>query len=175
MYPAKPSDVGPSAAAPVTGVPVVGVRIPTTTTPSPIAVRTVSWSFGLCDCMGDCGVCCMTCWCPCITFGRVAEILDRGGTSCCASGAIYGLLCCFTGCHWIYSCMYRSKMRAQFGIHVEPCCDCCVHFCCEPCVLCQHYRELKKRNFEPELGWDLNVQRGAGADMYPPAAQGMAR
>ncbi|KAF8708683.1 hypothetical protein HU200_030065 [Digitaria exilis] len=63
-------------------------------------------SSGLCDCFSDCGVCCMTCWFPCVNF----------------------------------SCT-----------------------------------ELKKRNFEPELGWDLNVQNGAGADMHPPAAQGMGR
>lgn len=23
---------------------------------------------------------CLTCWCPCITFGRIAEIADRGST-----------------------------------------------------------------------------------------------
>lgn len=23
---------------------------------------------------------CLTCWCPCVTFGRIAEIVDRGST-----------------------------------------------------------------------------------------------
>lgn len=23
---------------------------------------------------------CLTCWCPCITFGRVAEIVDKGSS-----------------------------------------------------------------------------------------------
>ncbi|CDP21865.1 unnamed protein product [Coffea canephora] len=36
------------------------------------------WSSGLCDCIKDCRSCCLTCWCPCITFGRVAEIVDKG-------------------------------------------------------------------------------------------------
>lgn len=60
----------------------------------------VLWSTGLCDCTEDVGNCklvihivvarlpacfwflfvagCMTCWCPCVTFGRIADIVDRG-------------------------------------------------------------------------------------------------
>uniref|UniRef100_I1Q1F0 Uncharacterized protein n=1 Tax=Oryza glaberrima TaxID=4538 RepID=I1Q1F0_ORYGL len=38
------------------------------------------WSVKLFDCFGDSGTCCLTCWCPCITFGRIAEIVDRGST-----------------------------------------------------------------------------------------------
>lgn len=66
----------------------------------------VSWSTGYCDCSSDCRSCniihyhtlnaiffllfnyfhfwscvgCLTLWCPCITFGKVAEILDKGTT-----------------------------------------------------------------------------------------------
>jgi Cys-rich protein (TIGR01571 family) len=112
---------------------------------------------------------CLTCWCPCITFGRIAEIVDRGATSCGAAGAIYTVLACFTGCQWIYSCTYRSKMRAQLGLPDVGCADCCVHFCCEPCALCQQYRELTARGLDPVYGWDFN------AAMYPPPAQGMRR
>ncbi|RLN16677.1 cell number regulator 10-like [Panicum miliaceum] len=165
MYPAKPSDPAP---APVTGVPVGGV---------PGAPAASQWSSGLFDCFDDCGLCCLTCWCPCITFGRVAEIVDRGATSCGTSGALYALLAYLTGCQWIYSRTYRAKMRAQFGLPENPCCDCCVHFCCESCALCQQYKELKARGFDPDLGWELNAQRAnaGGAAMYPPAAQGMGR
>jgi Cys-rich protein (TIGR01571 family) len=170
MYPAKPSGEGAPAPAPapVTGVPVVPVGA---------AAAASQWSSGLFDCFDDCGLCCLTCWCPCITFGRVAEIVDRGATSCGTSGALYALLVYFTGCQWIYSCTYRSKMRAQFGLPEDPCCDCCVHFCCEPCALCQQYKELKARGYDPVLGWDMNAQRGAGNGqaMYAPAAQGMGR
>jgi Cys-rich protein (TIGR01571 family) len=182
MYPGKPSDEVP-APAPAMGIPVVvGAPVAAGGAGAAAASNAGSsrWSSGLFDCFDDCGLCCVTCWCPCITFGRVAEIVDRGATSCGASGALYALLVYFTGCQWIYSCTYRSKMRAQFGLPEDPCCDCCVHFCCEPCALCQQYKELKARGYDPELGWDMNAQRGAGAGaghvaMYAPAAQGMGR
>lgn len=171
MHPAKPSYA--SSSAPATGVPIVGV----TSTPAAAGIGTgVEWSSALCDCMTDLGVCCMTCWFPCVTFGRVAVMVDRGETSCCATGTIYAVLCCFVGCSRFYTCTYRSKMRAQYELPEEPCCDCCVAFCCEPCALCQHYRHLKAKGFKPELGWNGNLKRGAGAGaMYPPAAQGMCR
>ncbi|PWZ52595.1 Cell number regulator 7 [Zea mays] len=174
MYPAKPTVA--TASEPVTGMaapPVTGIPI---SSPGP-AVAASQWSSGLCACFDDCGLCCMTCWCPCVTFGRIAEVVDRGATSCAAAGAIYTLLACFTGfqCHWIYSCTYRSKMRAQLGLPDVGCCDCCVHFCCEPCALCQQYRELRARGLDPALGWDVNAQKAGAGMMYPPAAQGMGR
>ncbi|KAL2900111.1 Cell number regulator 11 [Bienertia sinuspersici] len=39
------------------------------------------WSTGLCECFSDLPNCIITCLCPCITFGEVSEIVDRG-TSC---------------------------------------------------------------------------------------------
>ncbi|GFP83545.1 protein plant cadmium resistance 1 [Phtheirospermum japonicum] len=40
----------------------------------------VPWSTGLCDCFSDFRNCCITCWCPCITFGQIAEIVDKGAS-----------------------------------------------------------------------------------------------
>ena len=115
----------------------------------------------------------MTFWCPCITFGKVAEIVDRGSTSCGTSGAVYALLATVTGVQSIYSCIYRAEMRDQYALPDAPCCDCCVNLCCEPCALVQEYKELKHRGFDPEIGWHLNVERGnvvgvaAAADTAP--------
>ena len=119
----------------------------------------------------------MTCWCPCITFGKVAEIVDRGSTSCGTSGALYALLLSITGFQWIYSCTYRSKLRAQYALPDAPCCDCCVHYCCGPCAIVQEYKELKARGFDPEIGWQLNVERGigVGAAAAAPGMQHMGR
>uniref|UniRef100_A0A804NSM9 Cell number regulator 2 n=1 Tax=Zea mays TaxID=4577 RepID=A0A804NSM9_MAIZE len=75
-----------------------------------------AWSTGLCNCFDDCHNCCVTCVCPCITFGQTAEIIDRGSTSCGTSGALYALVMLLTGCQCVYSCFYRAKMRAQYGL-----------------------------------------------------------
>ncbi|XP_027100427.1 protein PLANT CADMIUM RESISTANCE 2-like [Coffea arabica] len=119
----------------------------------------VPWSTGLCDCTSDVRNCCITCWCPCITFGQVAEIVDKGSSSCGSNGALYTLIACVTGCACFYSCFYRSKMRQQHSLHETPCGDCLVHCFCEPCALCQEYRELKNRGFEMEIGWHGNMER----------------
>ncbi|XP_059659181.1 protein PLANT CADMIUM RESISTANCE 2-like [Cornus florida] len=136
----------------------------------------VTWSTGLCDCFDDVSSCCLTCWCPCITFGRIAEIVDRGSTSCGVSGALYMLIMCLTSCSCLYSCFYRPKLRGQYFLEESPCTDCCVHCCCEGCALCQEYRELKKQGFDMSIGWHGNVERRKREVSVPPAVQeGMNR
>ncbi|OAY72081.1 Protein PLANT CADMIUM RESISTANCE 2 [Ananas comosus] len=128
------------------------------------------WSTGLFDCCDDVGNCCVTFFCPCITFGRIAEIVDRGSIPCGASGALYALILCVTGCNCMYSCFYRSKMRGQYLLEESPCADCAVHCCCESCALCQEYRELKTRGFDLRLGWRGNMVRNKA--MLPPSVEG---
>jgi Cys-rich protein (TIGR01571 family) len=121
----------------------------------------------------------VTLLCPCVTFGQVAEIVDRGSTSCGVSAALYTLIIALTGSFaCIYSCFYRSKLRAQYGLEEGPCADFCVHFCCEPCALCQAYRELGNRGFDMAIGWHANVERQQGraaATMPPQMHAGMTR
>ncbi|KAF8723699.1 hypothetical protein HU200_021662 [Digitaria exilis] len=131
------------------------------------------WSVGLCSCFEDVSTCCLTCWCPCVTFGRVAEIVDRGSTSCFMNGTLYFLLL-YIGCPWVYSCSKRSSMRAQYNLQESPCLDCCVHFWCDTCALCQEYRELEKRGFNMAKGWEgSNKVVGCVQVMRPPRKQSM--
>uniref|UniRef100_A0A2N9FZ91 Uncharacterized protein n=1 Tax=Fagus sylvatica TaxID=28930 RepID=A0A2N9FZ91_FAGSY len=119
--PPKYSDAPqPFGQAPATGFPVNSTNQyqerPQT---APFQVQSTApglWSTGLCDCCDDVPNCCITCWCPCITFGQIAEIVDRGTTSCATSGALYGLIAWITGCACFYSCFYRSKMRRQYTL-----------------------------------------------------------
>ncbi|OIT07294.1 PREDICTED: protein PLANT CADMIUM RESISTANCE 2-like [Nicotiana attenuata] len=134
------------------------------------------WSTGLFDCCQDVHSCCLTCWCPCITFGRVAEIVDRGSTSCGVSGALYLLVLCVTGCSCLYSCFYRSKLRGQYFLDEIPCTDFCSHCCCETCALCQEYRELKNQGFDMAAGWYGNMEMCKRRGGLPPSVQtGMKR
>ncbi|KAH7839150.1 hypothetical protein Vadar_000473 [Vaccinium darrowii] len=130
------------------------------------------WSSGLCDCCDDVPNCCITFWCPCITFGRIAEIVDKGSTSCGASGALYALIMYLTGHACVYSCFYRSKLRQQYTLPESPCNDCCVHCCCETCALCQEYRELKSRGFDMSIGWEGNVEKQRREMAMAPMPQG---
>ncbi|PRQ36695.1 putative PLAC8 motif-containing protein [Rosa chinensis] len=75
------------------------------------------WSVGLCHCYKDIPTCCITCLLPCVTFGRIAEIVDKG-RSCC----VYGLLM-MVQCQWLYSCIYREKLRKKFCLADQPCCE----------------------------------------------------
>ncbi|CAA7033763.1 unnamed protein product [Microthlaspi erraticum] len=135
------------------------------------------WSTGLCDCFEDVPNCCMTFWCPCVTFGEVAEIVDRGSTSCGTAGALYTLIACVTGCACFYSCFYRTKIRKQYNLKGDDCEDCLLHFFCEVCALTQAYRELNHRGFDVSLGWHGNVGRQSGgvATGAPVVEGGMTR
>uniref|UniRef100_A0A7N0TES8 POS2 n=1 Tax=Kalanchoe fedtschenkoi TaxID=63787 RepID=A0A7N0TES8_KALFE len=126
------------------------------------------WSTGLCHCCDDPANSLITCCCPCITFGQVAEIIDKGSPNCATHGAVYGLLG-MTGCACLYSCFYRSKMRAQYDLEESPCVDCLVHFCCETCALCQEYRELKGRGLDMGIGWEANMERQRRGVITSPA------
>ncbi|KAJ7942913.1 putative Plant cadmium resistance 2 [Quillaja saponaria] len=130
-------------------------------------------------CFSDCRNCCITLWCPCITFGQIAEIADEGSVSCCASGVVYALINVLTGLGCCYSCPYRTKIRKKFMLANGPCGDCMVHCCCECCALCQEYRELKNHGFDMFIGWNGNVEkrnRGVGkTPVAPTIEEGMMR
>lgn len=44
------------------------------------AATTTPWSTGLCHCFDDPANCLVTSVCPCITFGQISEILNKGTT-----------------------------------------------------------------------------------------------
>lgn len=72
--------------------------------------------------------------------------------ACGVSGSLYALMLWAFGCSCMYSCLYRTKLRAQYSLEEKPCGDCCVHCCCESCSLCQEYRELQNRGFNLSIG-----------------------
>ncbi|XP_042510286.1 protein PLANT CADMIUM RESISTANCE 2-like [Macadamia integrifolia] len=169
---------------PATGIPASSTNqlyswsgtTPTTALPPPRPQTPVPWSNGLCDCGSDLKNCCITCWCPCITFGQISEIIDKGSSSCGANGALYALIFCLTGCQCCFSCFYRSKMRQQYNLEKSPCGDCLVHCCCEVCALCQEYKELENQGFDMKIGWHGNVERqNRGVAMTPIAQESMTR
>ncbi|XP_024382263.1 cell number regulator 2 [Physcomitrium patens] len=117
---------------------------------------TAQWNSGLCDCFQDCGSFCCSFCCPCVVVGRLAEIIDQGMTSCIGAGCIFYCLQTFTGLGCLYTCGYRARLRAKYGLVPEPCGDCCVDCWCLSCSLSQQHRELQSRGINPSLGWLAN-------------------
>ncbi|XP_050231365.1 protein PLANT CADMIUM RESISTANCE 3-like [Mercurialis annua] len=135
----------------------------------------VPWSTGICDCSSDLRTCCMSCLCPCVIFGRVADILDKGKTSTATSGALYVILACIAG-PCLVSAPYRSKLRRQYNIEGSRPRDCLVHCFCDPCALAQEYRELQNKGFNMKLGWEGNLEKQNGkAAIAPEVEIGMQR
>uniref|UniRef100_M4E0M6 Uncharacterized protein n=1 Tax=Brassica campestris TaxID=3711 RepID=M4E0M6_BRACM len=121
------------------------------------------WTSGLCSCMEDGKTVCLTCFCPCVAFGRIANIADEGNHGCGECGIFYGLICCVVGLPCLFSCTYRTKIRRKFGLPESPASDCITHCFCESCALCQEYRELKNRGLDPSIG---------NCNSYEPFSQG---
>jgi len=164
MYPSVPPDAYHkfSAGAPPTAPPPAAYQqhgAVNIMNPSRPGAGLRTWSTGLFHCMDDPGNCLITCLCPCITFGQIADIVDKGTCSCIASGLIYGLICASTGMGCLYSCFYRSKLRGEYDLGEGECPDFLVHCCCEHLALCQEYRELKNHGFDLGIGWDANMDR----------------
>ncbi|XWS45283.1 hypothetical protein CRYUN_Cryun15aG0123400 [Craigia yunnanensis] len=157
------------------GYPTTAMNIPPShVSPFHGTASATGWSTGLCHCCDDPANCLITCFCPCVTFGQIAEIVNKGSISCAASGAVYGLLA-LKGLSCLYSCVYRSRLRGQFDLEEAPCADCLVHFCCETCSLCQEYRELKNRGFDMGIGWQANMDRQGRGITIAPVVGRMAR
>ncbi|KAH6837958.1 PLAC8 family protein [Perilla frutescens var. hirtella] len=136
------------------------------------------WETHLFDCMANPQNAIVTLCFPCVTFGQIAEVLDNGGTSCATSGILYSLIACCIGMPCLMSCGYRSKLRAKFGLVESPAPDCLIHCFCECCALCQEYRELQLRGFDPAIGHAGNVakqqqMRLQQLGMTPPMQQRM--
>ncbi|PIN15641.1 hypothetical protein CDL12_11719 [Handroanthus impetiginosus] len=143
--------------------------------PPPVEIRATvpAWSTGLYDCFDDVPNCIITSLVPCVTFGQIAEIVDKGSAPCEACAASYAVIALLTGLPCLKSCVYRSKLRREYNLPAEPCNDCMVHCCCELCALCQEYRELQNRGFNMYLGWQGNAEtHNQGVTTMAPSVNG---
>ncbi|BAT98981.1 hypothetical protein LR48_Vigan06g130500 [Vigna angularis] len=128
------------------------------------------WTTGLYDCWEDPSHCCFTWFCPCITFGQIAEIVDGGTIPKSAACCIYT-----HGMSWLNGAIYRSKLRRLFSLPEEPYSDSFVHCCCCVCSLTQEFRELINRGINPSLGWEGNVEKWKREGVEPPIVPTMSR
>ncbi|CAK9219468.1 unnamed protein product [Sphagnum troendelagicum] len=162
----------PSGENPAWGQPVMPPPqqnfAPTQTFPPP---NSGVWTTGICGCCEEIESFCCAFWCPCVSFGRIVEILDQGSTACLTGGAIFYLIHQHTYCGALYTCGYRAKLRRKYGLPEEPCNDCCTDCFCLPCSLAQQTRELQNHGVTPYLGWDANREAYLSPPQIPKMQQ----
>merc|ERR1712087_12512 len=131
------------------------------------------WSTDICDCFSDCESCCITFFVPSITYGRNKERIEGVGNflpDCCAFFWFHAFCKCFTSC---LSYQSRTSIRQAYNLKDEPCGDCCTHFWCLACALCQEARELKLRGATQANPLLRPVQVVPPPVVVPPAQQQM--
>ncbi|KDP37256.1 hypothetical protein JCGZ_06312 [Jatropha curcas] len=132
--------------------------IPQDPSATPVVVENMvtghPWTTGLFDCHEHQTNAVMTAFFPCVTFGQIAEVLDDGEMTCPLGSFIYLLMMPALCSQWIMGSKYRSKLRRIYNLVEAPYSDLVSHFFCPCCSLCQEFRELKNRGFDPSLGWN---------------------
>ncbi|KAG6485249.1 protein PLANT CADMIUM RESISTANCE 8-like [Zingiber officinale] len=111
------------------------------------------WTTGLFDCGRNETNAMLTAYCPCVTFGQVAEVLDEGKTRCAVASFMYLLMSPALCTCWILGAHYRHQLRTKYNLVQAPAEDWVLHLFCPCCALCQEYRELQNRGIDPSLGW----------------------
>lgn len=99
------------------------------------------FSTKLTDINKDIGITCLTCWCPCITFGEIfQDIYDVPQLLGCL---VYIFCGSFRCCLSVFN---RFGLRKKYNINGEQnkdfLLDVCIHCWGHPCALCQERREL---------------------------------
>ena len=108
------------------------------------------WGSGLFDCRRDCHTCCVGYCVPCILYavnGQKVRGLNHR-TYWTDFFLYYFIYCCFTGCRFLLGVQRRTELRQKYNLPEKPCSDCCVHFWCHPCAMCQEGREIDQRLIE---------------------------
>lgn len=95
------------------------------------------WTTGLFGCVSDVPNCVFTMFCPCLAFGRVAEHLDEGNTSCITAAVVWYVIQQLTSFGCVYSYAYRRKLRHKYNLPSRPLPDWFIHYFCWFCAICQ--------------------------------------
>ncbi|CAI5530760.1 unnamed protein product [Closterium sp. Naga37s-1] len=163
------------------GYPVPGpapAQAPAPTAPPPVQFNAVpmgSWTTGCFGCFEDINVCCCSFWCPCVAFGRIAEIVTDGNVDAQEACVIWCFVdaCLLAAC--VYSFGFRTKLRAKYNLPGDTIKDFCLDWCCGFCSFSQQYRELQNRGWAVADGYKANIQRFQAGNNTAPEGQFMSK
>ena len=125
------------------------------------------FSTKLTDINKDIGNSCLTCWCPCITFGEIfKDVYDVPTILGCLIYISCGSFRCCLGV------LNRLGLRKKYNIYENPdkdfLLDVCIHCWAHPCALCQERRELIiRRNDIESLNTPIVPQRPYVSEQPP--------
>eukprot|EP00755_Sulcionema_specki_P024252 Sspe_Gene.14774::Locus_5125_Transcript_2_2_Confidence_0.667_Length_619::g.14774::m.14774 len=111
------------------------------------------WHHTLCGCCQDMGICCDHIWClPCQAARQCSSVFKREPFNpnwpiC----VLFTIIQYFTGSglYPVLSTIFRFRMVKELEMEQNAAIDCLSAFCCWPCALCQHHRELSLRGLSP--------------------------
>ena len=99
------------------------------------------WTYGACECCGDCDVLCESCWCPCLSQKAIAEHLGEDEQVYCL--ASLASIFFFQPGLAIIAMIQRGQMRQKHGIEGGAVGDFFMAFCCTCCAIVQSRRQGK--------------------------------
>ena len=94
------------------------------------------WGKGLFSCFDDIGLCLLSFFLPCITFGKTMEAM---GKSSCILGAVYFWIPLLNLICWI---QLRGAIRDKYNIDGGIVGDLFAICCCPPCALVQENQQV---------------------------------
>ena len=98
---------------------------------------------GLFSCFGDCSLCLMNCFCPCITSTKIRAWMEErewAWQDCCCACAVQ---------NHVYG--NRQLIRKKQGYEMDQCMDCLLSWLCGPCAAGQNHLEAREFGYEPEV------------------------
>uniref|UniRef100_A0A0B7BSF0 Uncharacterized protein n=1 Tax=Arion vulgaris TaxID=1028688 RepID=A0A0B7BSF0_9EUPU len=87
-------------------------------------------------CFDNCGLCVITFFAPCYTFGKVAEAVGENCLLC-------GLISFVPVANLVFLAINRGKLREQKGIEGDVLNDFLMAWCCGFCALVQEAQEIE--------------------------------
>ncbi|PYH94679.1 PLAC8 family protein [Aspergillus ellipticus CBS 707.79] len=125
--------------------------------------RNSFWAFPSCD------LCCQSCFCPCIVFGRTYE-RNNGNfeAGSCNVPCLGHAVACSLGLHAVCLCLERRNIRRQYNIEGGICGDFWGSLCCMGNVLMQAETESISRTTQPVTAQPYQTPGGMAYPNYAP-------
>ncbi|KAL3417218.1 hypothetical protein PVAG01_11218 [Phlyctema vagabunda] len=106
-----------------------------------------AWHESFFGCLNPIDLCCLTCCCPCVTFGKTHHRLRKdsnlAGFSPVNASCIGFWVSSYFCLHWVPQLLQRHDLQTRHSLDGNFPVDCLKSFCCACCDLIQQEKEAK--------------------------------